>query len=51
MPQQIRLRFPTAEAAIAYAESKKLAFEVIQPHFGQQQHKSYAANFSYTKVE
>lgn len=43
--QQVTLRFPTKEAAIAYAESRGLTFQVFEPHDRIVKPKSYADNF------
>jgi hypothetical protein len=50
MPQEIRLRFPTKETAIAYAQRQKLPFEVFQPHSRSHVRKAYADNFKYGKI-
>ncbi|MEQ9042547.1 MAG: ETC complex I subunit [Alphaproteobacteria bacterium] len=42
---QVKLRFPTKEAAIAYAEQHGYAYRVIAPKTRRPQPKSYAANF------
>jgi len=47
---QLRLRFPNREDAIAYAERKGLAYEVIEPHARRPKIKSYADNFRYDRV-
>ncbi len=51
MPQEIRLRFPTKEAAIAYAERQRIPYEVYMPNARHQLRKAYADNFKYGKVE
>ncbi len=43
---QIQLKFPTKEAAIAYAKAKQIAYEVVEPHAIRTGPKSYAANFA-----
>jgi hypothetical protein len=43
--QQLRLTFPSAEAAIAYAKSKGLAYEVQAPATRALKLQSYADNF------
>ena len=47
--EQIRLCFDTKDAAIAYAETKSVSYEVIEPEARQYKPKSYAANFAYDK--
>ena len=46
--RQIELFFPTKEAAIAYANKHRLAFEVVEPKQRAQIQKAYADNFKYT---
>ncbi len=46
---QLQLKFPTKEAAIAYAKAKQLGYEVIEPHKVRTGPKSYAANFSFNR--
>jgi len=43
--QQVMLRFPTKEAAIAYAKRQKLDFRVFEPHDRVVRPKSYSENF------
>ena len=43
--QQVFLRFPTKEAAIAYARRKGLDYRVFEPHERVVRPKSYAENF------
>jgi len=50
MPQEIRLFFPTKEAAIAYAKSKRIPYEVYNPNQRHQQRKSYADNFKFGRI-
>ena len=47
--QQVRLEFDTKEAAIAYAKSKGVPFEVEVPHERRVVPKSYAANFAFER--
>jgi hypothetical protein len=51
MRQQIRLRFPTKEEAIAHAEREGLDYEVREPKPRRIRPKSYADNFRYDRVE
>lgn len=46
---QIQLKFPTKEAAIAYAKAKNIAYEVIDPRPVRTGPKSYAANFAFSR--
>lgn len=43
--QQLELRFPTKEAAIAYAKRKGIEYRVFEPHRRIVAPKSYADNF------
>jgi hypothetical protein len=43
--QQVRLRFPTREAAIAFAEREGIAYTVEEPHLPRPRLRSYADNF------
>lgn len=43
--QQIQLRFPTREAAIAYARRRGIEYRVFEPHPRAIRPKSYADNF------
>jgi hypothetical protein len=43
--QQVRLRFPTKDAAIAYCRRENLTFQLFEPHVRVVQPKSYAENF------
>ncbi len=42
---QVRMRFPTKEAAIAFAEKNGLNYRVHEPHARRIKPKSYASNF------
>ena len=48
--QQLRLQFPTREEAVAYAESRGIAYVVSEPHANPLKAKSYAANFAWNKT-
>lgn len=50
MPQEIRLRFPTKEAAVAYAQKQRIPFEVYEPNSRLQVRKAYADNFRYNRI-
>ena len=42
---QVRLKFSSADAAIAFAKRQGLAFEVIRPHQPARKLRAYADNF------
>jgi len=50
MPQEIRLRFPSKDAAMAYAMNQRLEFDVFEPQQRHQVRKAYADNFKYGRV-
>jgi NADH dehydrogenase ubiquinone Fe-S protein 4 len=43
--QQLQLRFPSRQAAIAYARRKGIEYRVFEPHARIVRPKSYADNF------
>lgn len=45
MTQELRLKFPSKEAAIAYVEAKRIAYEVIEPKPAKMIIRQYADNF------
>jgi len=47
---QVRLRFPTREEAVAYAEQNGIAFDVEEPKNKLIRPKSYAANFAWNRI-
>lgn len=47
MPQEIRLFFPTKDAAVAYAERQQLPYEVFEPKTRSHVRKAYADNFKF----
>jgi hypothetical protein len=49
--EQVRMTFATREAAIAYAEKHKNAYELIEPLPVRPKTKSYADNFLWGKPE
>lgn len=51
MPREIRMFFPTKEAAIAYAKRQNIPFEVFLPNPRKILKKAYADNFKFTKVQ
>jgi hypothetical protein len=46
MRSQIRLKFDSEEAAVAYAKRQGIPFRVVEPHEPRRYVKSYADNFS-----
>ena len=49
--QQIRLTFPTKEAAIDYCKRNALTFVISEPHQRQVRPKSYAENFTRPRLD
>jgi hypothetical protein len=47
---QVKLAFPTKEAAIAYAERMGLAYTIFEPSGRAHIKKSYADNFKFGRV-
>lgn len=50
MPQEVRLIFPTKQAAIAYAERQRIVYDVFEPKKRTLVRKAYADNFKFNKV-
>lgn len=50
MPQEVCLRFPTKQAAIAYAERQRIPYDLFEPHKRSIVRKAYADNFKFNKV-
>lgn len=48
---QLRLRFPTQEAAVEFATERNIPYEVEAPHARKLQLKSYSDNFRFDAVE
>lgn len=48
--RELKLRFPTKEAAISYATKQKLEFEVIEPNKPNERRKAYADIFTFNRV-
>jgi hypothetical protein len=48
--RQLKLWFDTKDEAIAFAKSKGLDYVVIEPHNRTIRPKSYADNFSFTRI-
>ena len=49
MHSQLDLKFETLEAAVAYAKSKKIPHQVIQPQKVKRIPRSYADNFAFDR--
>jgi hypothetical protein len=49
--RQIRLRFDSREAAIAYAERNGIDYTLFEPHPPRRVRKAYADNFRYDRPE
>jgi hypothetical protein len=47
---QVRLRFPTREEAVAYADQNGIAFDLEEPKNRLIRPKSYAANFAWSRI-
>ena len=47
---QVRMRFPTLEEAIAFATKHQLDYTIIEPHPRTPKAKSYADNFRYDRI-
>ena len=50
MNQQVELRFPTREAAVAYCEKHGIGYHVQEPRTRRVRPKSYSDNFRYDAV-
>ena len=48
---QLRLRFPTRDEAIAYAETNGIAYHVELPQERRVKPKAYADNFRYGRID
>ncbi|HWB51003.1 MAG TPA: ETC complex I subunit [Stellaceae bacterium] len=47
---EVRLRFPTLDEAISFAQKLGLDYTIIEPHGRTPKAKSYADNFRYDRV-
>ena len=47
--QQVRINFDSAEEAVAYCESRGIAYQVSEPKEPQRRVIAYADNFAYTR--
>lgn len=48
---QVQLRFESKEAAIAYAEKRGLAFQLVEPNPVRRHLKAYADNFKADRLD
>ena len=48
--QQLRMAFPTKEAAIEYAERNGIPYVVSEPHDPKRRVVAYADNFRYNRI-
>jgi len=48
--RQIKLRFDSEAAAIAYCEARNIDYELVAPKQRRLRMKAYADNFSFTRV-
>ncbi|MGH2340652.1 ETC complex I subunit [Segnochrobactraceae bacterium EtOH-i3] len=51
MNQQVKLRFPTKDEAIAYAEREGIAYEVLESHERERKRVSYSDNFRFDRAQ
>jgi hypothetical protein len=47
---EVKMRFPTLEEAVAFADKHGLEYTVIEPHTPSDKPKSYADNFRYDRI-
>jgi hypothetical protein len=47
---EVRLKFDSLENAVAYAQRRRIEYEIIAPEERQVKPKSYADNFRYNRV-
>ncbi len=50
MNSQVKLKFSSQDAAIAYCEKEGIAYQVQTPHQPKRRQVAYADNFSYKRV-
>jgi len=50
MAQEIKLKFPSKEAAVTYAERQGIAYELDEPSARSHVKKAYADNFKFGKI-
>jgi hypothetical protein len=51
MRQQIRLKFDTREAAVAYAKANNIPHRVVEPKERKRKPKAYADNFAFDRKQ
>ena len=51
MDQEVRLTFPTKEAAVAYAEANEIAYSLPKPQGRVVRRRAYADNFASNRIE
>ncbi|MFZ1814227.1 MAG: ETC complex I subunit [Rhizobiaceae bacterium] len=49
--QQVRLRFDTVEAAVAYCERNGIAYSVQKPHEARRRRAAYSDNFAFSRSQ
>ena len=49
MHSQVKMRFDSCEAAVAFAEKNGIAFRVVEPKEAKRRQISYAENFRYDR--
>ena len=47
---EVRMRFPTLDEAVAFAKKHGFDFTIIEPHARTPKAKSYADNFRYDRI-
>jgi hypothetical protein len=47
---EVQLRFPTLDEAVAFAEKHALDYTIIEPHAPTSKRKSYADNFRHDRI-
>jgi hypothetical protein len=47
---EVQMRFPTLDKAVAFAEKHGLNYTIIAPHTPTPKRKSYADNFRYDRI-
>ena len=48
---EVRLRFPTLDEAVAFATKRGLDYTIIEPHARTPKAKAYADNFAYNRIK
>lgn len=49
--QQVKLRFPTREEAVAYCETNGIPYQVAEPAAAERHKQSYSDNFAFKRVD